>query len=129
METKNTAPASEKKQSTVRAGSKMSYLIELFNSGIKDIPSIASKFEEAEKSGLISGLKYTSPEFLAKKNHAYYKKLVNWYMNQAKHKGLIDSPLPVKRVKKVIPVIEVKPEPDSSSEVSPSGEVDGIPSL
>lgn len=126
MENPTTA-VPEIKQSKTRPNSKMSYLVELYNSGIKTIPEIALKFEEAEKSGIIGNLKYTSPEFIAKKNHAYYKKLVNWYMNQAKHKDLIDAPKPVARVKKVVELIApldapAAPEVDSSSD-------DLIPSL
>lgn len=116
----------ETKKSKVRPNSKMSYLVELYNSGIKDIPSIALKFEEAEKSGIIGGLKHTSEEFLAKKNHAYYKKLVNWYFISARHRGLIDAPVPVPRTKKAKTVVEETSAVETS--VESSGD-DIIPSL
>lgn len=90
-----TAPKTPK----IRANSKMAFLVETYKSGITTIEGLALKMKEAEDTGKVTGLKKTDAEFVAKKDLAYYKKTVNWYLNQAKHKKLIDAPLSVRKKK------------------------------
>jgi hypothetical protein len=89
----------EVKTPKIRANSRMALLVELFKSGVTDIESLALKLKEAEEGGKILGLKKNTEEFKAKKDLAFYKKVVNWYLNQAKHKQLIDAPISARRLK------------------------------
>lgn len=94
-----TTEDSKPKAPKIRANSRMALIVEQFNSGNKEIEGIAIKLQEAEESGKITGLKKTSDEFKATKNLIFYKKVVNWYLNQAKHKKLIDAPIVARKSK------------------------------
>lgn len=127
------------KTSKIRPNSKMDFIVNAFNAGHKKTAEIAKLLAEAEANGTVTGLKKTDEAALAKKTDSYYRKTVNWYLNQAKHKKLIDAPFSI-RVKRTIntapavtpvaePVVETSaPVADSAPAVATESD-DLIPSI
>jgi hypothetical protein len=125
----NTETTTEVKTPKLRANSRMALIVELFKAGTTDVESIASALKSAEEAGKIVGLKKTDDDFKSKKDLNFYKKVVNWYLNQAKHKKLIDAPISSRRLKSKK---EVAAEVVAAAEVvteSVESTVDGIPTI
>lgn len=121
----------EVKVPKIRANSRMALLVELFKAGTTEVEALALALKDAEENGKIVGLKKTSDEFKATKDLNFYKKVVNWYLNQAKHKKLIDAPISTRRLKSKKEVVAevtaaaeqvevVESTPASSEEVIPT---------
>ena len=91
----------EKKPHGMRPGSQMEFIVNCYRSGITTTEGIAIKLQDAVKNGQITGLKKTDAEAMAKKDLSWFKKTVNWYLNQAKHKEFINAPLSARRRKKL----------------------------
>lgn len=125
-----TENATEVKVPKLRANSRMALIVELYKAGTTDIEAIASALKAAEEAGKIVGLKKTDEDFKATKDLAFYKRVVNWYLNQAKHKKHIDAPISSRRLKSKKEVAaEVVAAATAPAEASTESSVDGIPTL
>lgn len=127
MTTESTNEVSAPKQPKIRANSRMALIVEQFKAGNTTIDGLASSLQQAEEAGLITGLKKTSDEFKATKNTNFYKKVVNWYLNQAKHKKFVDAPITPRKVKakkelvkEVVAAAETAVTESSTADILPS---------
>lgn len=111
------------KKASYREGSKMDFLVKAFTSGMTKIEDLANAMKVAEEAGTITGLKKTGPEVDAKKTLSYYKKTVNWYLNQAKHKKFINAPITPRKKGIIKEVLAAQPEVVQEVAVEPAQEV------
>lgn len=124
----NTESTTEVKSPKIRANSRMALLVESWNNGTTEITALALVLKDAEENGKIIGLKKTTEEFKATKDLNFYKKVVNWYLNQAKHKKLIDAPISVRRQKSKKEIVaEVTAAAEQVAPVAESNDV--IPTI